>query len=101
MTNALNKAQKKYLRTLAHERKTIIWVGQQGLTDSVLSEIDAALDHHELVKLKIRVGERALRDEIAKTICERTSAELIQKIGNMIAIYRKNRTEPEIKLPKA
>ncbi len=100
MTMTLNKEQKKYLRSLAHELKTIIWIGQQGLTDNVLAEIDTALDHHELIKLKIRVGERELRDEIARTICERTSAELVQKIGNVIAIYRQKEKDPLIKLPK-
>lgn len=96
----LSNEQKKYLRSLAHDLNTIIWVGQNGLSKNVMEEINAALDHHELVKIKIRVGDRGLRDQTAGNICNETSAEIIQKIGNVIAIYRQNEKEPKIKLPR-
>lgn len=95
----LNKEQKKYLRSLGHHKKTIIWVGQNGLTDNTLEEIKTALAHHEFIKLKIRASDREMRDELATSLCKKTSAELIQKTGNMIAIYRHNKKHPKIKLP--
>ncbi len=97
---ALTKSQIKFLRSLAHSRKPAIWLGQHGLTDAVLAEIEIALDHHELVKIKLRVGDRDLRDEIIQRICGTTRAESVQRIGNIVAIYRMNRKKPGIILPK-
>ena len=96
----LTKEQKKTLRSLAHERKPIIWVGQQSLSKNLLDEVDTALDHHELIKIKIRVGDRKQRDELTKSLCAKTSAELVQKIGNVITVFRQNKKDPIIKLSK-
>ncbi len=93
-----SKEQKKTLRSIAHERKTIIWVGQQGLSKNILDEADTALDHHELIKIKIRVGDREQCDELTNTLCAKTSAELVQKIGNVITVFRQNKKDPKIKL---
>lgn len=96
----LTKEQKKHLRSLAHERKVIIRIGQNGLTGNVLEEINAALDHHELVKTSIRVGDRQERDRVAVDICESSGAEIVQKIGNTIVLYRRNQKNPVITLPR-
>ena len=95
----LNKDQKKYLRTLAHNLDTIIWTGQQGITANLVAEINTALDHHELIKIKIRAGDRRLREQTAEEICRLTSAEPVQKVGNIIVLYRHNRKDPRIILP--
>jgi RNA-binding protein len=96
----LTRPQEKFLRSLAHDRKPIIWLGQHGLTDKVLVEIETALDYHELIKIKLRVGNRELRDQTIVDICARTRAAAVQRIGNIVAIYRKNRQNPGIILPK-
>jgi len=96
----LTKNQKSFLRTLAHERKPIIWLGQYGLSENVLVELETALDYHELVKVKLRVGDRDLRDKTIEDIYTKTRAEIVQRIGNIITIYRKNRKHPGIVLPK-
>ena len=95
----LEKKHLKYLRGLAQQRKTIIWIGQNGLSENVMAEIDMALQHHELVKISVRVGERDERDELIQKICADNSAELVQKIGNTASIYRVNPQEAVIKLP--
>ncbi|OGT73991.1 MAG: RNA-binding protein [Gammaproteobacteria bacterium RIFCSPLOWO2_12_47_11] len=96
----LTKPQVKFLRSLAHDRKPVIWLGQNGLTDSVSSEIETALDYHELIKIKLRVGDRDLRDKTIEELCGKTRAEVVQRIGNIVTIYRKNRKHPGIVLPK-
>ena len=96
----INKEQKKFLRALTHDLSTIIWIGQNGLSQNVLTEIKSALDQHELIKIKIRVGDRKLRDQLAEDICKQTSAEPVQKIGNVVVLFRRNKEKPEIKLPK-
>lgn len=81
--------RKKQLKMQAHDLKPVVIIGQAGLTDAVLTEIDIALDYHELIKVKIR-AERDERNAIGKEICNAISAELIQSIGQIIIIYRRN-----------
>ena len=95
----LTKKQKTFLRTLAHERKPVIWLGQHGLSENVLAELETALDYHELIKVKLRMGDRNLRDKTIEDICSKTRTEVVQRIGNIVAIYRRNRKHPGIVLP--
>ena len=85
----MNSADKKRLRAEAHTLKPVVMIGQSGLTVAVLSEIERALDNHELVKVKIR-AERDERKLISEKICADTGAELIQTIGQIVVIYRSN-----------
>ena len=96
---ALTNSQKKYLRQAAHHLKPIVWVGQHGITDSLINEIEQALERHELIKIKLRLGEREDRDEGINEICEKTNAENIQRVGNILTIYKRNQKKPVIKLP--
>jgi RNA-binding protein len=95
----LTQDQKKYLRSLAHGRGVILRIGQNGLTDNILAELNQALDHHELVKAGIRVGDREARDAVVKAMVEHSGAEPVQKIGNTVVLFRRNRAKPVIKLP--
>ena len=95
----LSREQKKHLRALAHGRGVILRIGQNGLTDNVLAELDQALNHHELVKISIRVGDREARDAIVAAMAEHSGAEPVQKIGNTVVLYRRNRERPVIPLP--
>lgn len=80
---------KKQLKSQAHSLKPVVMIGQAGLTTAVLAEINIALDHHELIKVKIR-AEREERKLISEKICQETQAELIQTIGQILVIYRLN-----------
>lgn len=96
----LTKNQIKYLRSLAHKLKPVVRVGQHGLTENVIEEIKIALEHHELIKLKINVGERQERDEVLQRVCEQTRSTCIQKIGNVAVLFRRNTQKPVISLKK-
>ncbi|MFM2482901.1 ribosome assembly RNA-binding protein YhbY [Celerinatantimonas sp. YJH-8] len=96
----LSNKQKQYLKGLAHPLKPVVLLGSNGLTEGVLAEIDNALDHHELIKVRIPTDDRELKQQIAETIVLNTQSELVQKIGNIIVLYRPNE-EPAITLPKA
>ena len=85
----MKAVDKKKLKSEAHSLKPVVIIGQSGLTDAVLAEIELALDHHELLKVKIR-AERDERKLISEKICTSTGAELIQSIGQVIVIYRLN-----------
>ncbi|HLB30749.1 MAG TPA: YhbY family RNA-binding protein [Gammaproteobacteria bacterium] len=77
----------------------MVWVGQQGLTDNVLAEIDQALSHHELLKVKIRVGDRLKRNQIVAQVVDRLAAETVQQTGNVAIFWRQNPDQPSISLP--
>jgi RNA-binding protein len=96
---SLNEAQRKHLRRLGHERKPVVLIGQSGLAPGVVAELERALDDHELVKVKARVGDRDLRTEIFTSLAAQTRAELVQRIGNVGLFFRRNEREPVILLP--
>ena len=85
----MDSADKKILKAQAHTLKPVIMIGQAGLTSAVLSEIELALNHHELIKIKIR-ADREERKLISQKICSDTGAALIQSIGQIVVIYRLN-----------
>jgi RNA-binding protein len=86
----LTESQRKNLRRLGHGLNPVVMIGAAGLSDAVLEEAEGALDHHELVKIKVRVGDRTERDEIISRLCEATGAELVQRVGHMALVYRAN-----------
>ena len=96
----LSPNQKRHLRALGHHLKPVVWVGQHGLGENVMAEVEQALDSHELVKIKI-AAERDTRTEIADTIVSRTKAEAIHSIGQMLILFRRNPKKPKIALPSS
>lgn len=96
----LTEYQRKYLRGLAHSRKPVVMVGQHGLKDSIVEELEGALSHHELVKVKVSVGEREARDAVIQTLCMKTGAELVQRVGNIAVLFRRNPEKPAVELPR-
>ncbi len=86
----LSEPQKKHLRGLGHGLKPLIMVGDAGLSPSLLAEFESTLAHHELIKIRVRVGDRDARDRIIGELCASGSAELVQRIGNMALLYRAN-----------
>lgn len=87
---ALSNQAIKALKAEAHSKKPVVLIGQKGITESVIAEIDLALNHHELIKVKIAGQERADRQVIANEICEKTNASQIQIIGQILVLYREN-----------
>ena len=86
----LSESQKKYLRGLGHELKPLIMVGDAGLSDAVLAEFESTIAHHELIKVKVRSGDRDARDQIIDTLCADAKTVLVQRIGNVALFYRTN-----------
>jgi RNA-binding protein len=96
----LSESQKRHLRALGHHLKPVVWVGQHGLKASVLAEVEQALDAHELIKVKI-AADRDSRKAIGNAICSGTHAQLIDVIGQMVVLFRRNEKQPKIALPSA
>ncbi len=96
----LTKNQIKFLRGKCHDLKPVVMLGQKGLTEQVLNELEIALQHHELVKIKLSVDDRDTRQQLAEKICQHSQSEEIQNIGKTVSIYRANAEKPVIVLPK-
>ena len=96
---ALSNSQLRYLRGLCHTLKPVISVGQKGLSDALLAELDAALTHHELVKVKIGAEDRDARDALGVDLAARTGAEMVQKVGHVVCLFRRNAEKPRVALP--
>jgi RNA-binding protein len=95
----LNDAQRKHLRRLGHDRKAIVLIGHAGVGPSVIAELDRALEDHELVKVKARLGDRDARDAALAALASSTRAALVQRIGNVALFYRRHPQKPGILLP--
>ena len=95
----LNEKQKKYLRGLGHHLKPLITVGENGISKTLLFEFKKTLDHHELIKVKVRASDRHIRNSIINDLFEDKAIQIIQRIGNIVLVYRANpKKEPEKKL---
>jgi RNA-binding protein len=96
--NVTNK-QKQYLKGLAHHLKPIVQLGANGFTEGVLAEIDNALNHHELIKVKIPTDDREEKSLIIEAIVRETTSVKLQVIGHTIVLYRPS-SENKIELPR-
>ena len=95
----LSEKQKKHLRRLAHPLSPLVMIGNAGLTDGVVNELERALNDHELVKVSARVADRDARNETLASLALRTSAALVQRIGNIGVFYRRRLEMSKILLP--
>jgi len=95
---SLSSKQIRHLRSLAHHLKPVVWVGQHGLRDSVLDEVNIALDAHELIKVKL-AAEKAERNQMIETLTAATHATLVQHIGQVAVLFRRNQEKPRVVLP--
>jgi RNA-binding protein len=98
---ALSESQKRFLRGRGHGLRPIIHVGNAGFTPAVMAELDAALTHHELLKVKVRAGDREDRDSAIATLVQQTGADLLSRVGHIALLYRRNPANPRIVLPNA
>jgi len=95
----LTEPQKKQLRGLAHTLKPVLAVGNSGITGALINELDRCLNDHELIKVKVRVGEREARDSVLEQLTKHSGAQLIKRIGNIAIFYRARSVDPAITLP--
>jgi RNA-binding protein len=96
----LTNSQTRYLRQLAHKLKPVVMIGEKGLTENVLSEVNLALESHELIKVKIRAEEKEDRQEILESLLQQAQATKVQTIGHIVCLFKVNPKKPKIQLPK-
>ena len=94
----LNSKQIRHLRRLSHSMSPVVVIGNNGLTEQVLREIDVSLNAHELIKISVHGDDRELRLHMLEEICEKTGAAPVHHIGKQLVVYRRA-DKPKIILP--
>lgn len=92
----LTEPQKRHLRGLGHALKPVVITGGAGLTENVMAEIEQALDHHELIKVRVNAADRETRAALIEIICTRTRGAPVQTIGHILLLFRRNPKKPRV-----
>lgn len=95
---SLTNKQSRYLKSLGHSKKPVVTIGNKGITEAVVQELQLSIEHHELMKVRISAEDRQQRDSYVEQLCHQIDAILVQRIGNIALIYKAAQT-PKIVLP--
>lgn len=87
---ALTQEQKKQFKSIGHHLKPVLIVAENGLSEGVVAELERALNDHELIKVQFRIAEREDRRALIEEIGRIGRCELVQVIGKMALLYRRN-----------
>lgn len=90
---------RRHLRALAHRLSPVVIVGQRGLSDAVVRQVDGALTDHELIKVRLGGECPVGRDEASTVLAERTGCQVAGALGHVLVLYRPHPETPRIVLP--
>ena len=99
--NKLTPRRRSELRAEAHKLTPVVIIGDKGLSETVMAEIDRSLTAHELIKVRAASNEREARDAWLDKICETLQAHPVQQIGKVFVLYRENPEEAKAPATKA
>ena len=95
---ALNSRQRQFLKAQAHSLKPVVMLGSDGLSESVLKELDNSIAYHELVKIKLNAGDD--RKEQAQRAADAVSAEVVSVVGSVAVLFRQRPDDSRFILPR-
>lgn len=84
----ISKPQIRQLRGLAHDLNPVLRIGDKGISEGVLAELEIVLEQHELIKVSIAGADKAERKALTEELCRLSGATLVQMIGKISIIYR-------------
>jgi RNA-binding protein len=99
----LTTKQIAHLRGQAHNINPVVMIGNNGLTDNIIKEIELNLNVHELIKVQVAGDDRDARKAMFLEIAEKTNALAVHHIGKQLVFYRASDTVKEkakIHIPK-
>ena len=97
----LSEKQLRFLRGKAHALKPVVMLGRKGLTDNVVAETVQALKDHELIKIRVRLGDRSAREALLAQLVSHAACTLVTRIGHVAVLYRAAAPIPRLVLPDA
>ena len=95
----LNGKQRSYLRGEGNTLDPLIHIGKDGVSESVIEQVEELLDDHELIKGRVLDNAPLESRDAAHEMADKTGADVVQGIGGVFLIYRRNEEEPQYKLP--
>lgn len=95
-TLTITTSLRNQLRAAAHDLRPLVLIGDNGLTDAVLKEINVHLTVHQLIKIRVAGDDREERKAMYKTICTELEAEPIHHLGKVLTIYKENPDKPSV-----
>lgn len=98
-THDLTGKQRRHLRALGHSLKPVLNVGKQGIALEMLAQLEDVLLARELVKIKVLQGSPLSADECGAELCRISGAQVAQRVGRTLLLYRPHPEQPQIKLP--
>jgi putative YhbY family RNA-binding protein len=88
MTLSMTPRQRAHLKGRAHALEPVVFIGQAGLSETVVAEVERALTAHGLIKVKLAGADRADREALTSDICDRTGAVAVQNVGRVLVLWR-------------
>jgi RNA-binding protein len=96
MALSLTPRQRQQLKARAHALEPIVQIGQAGLSETVVAEIDRSLAAHGLIKVRMADADRTGREALAGAICDRTGAAAVQAVGRVLVLWRPREDDEDI-----
>jgi RNA-binding protein len=84
----ITSQERSALRAAAHPLRPVVLIGDRGLSEAVLKEIDLNLDAHHLIKVRVSGEDRDARHAMLEVICDALSCAAIHHLGKTLIIYR-------------
>lgn len=94
----LNSRQRQFLKAQAHSMSPVVMLGNDGLSDAVIKELDSSIEHHELIKIKLNAGEG--RKEQAQEAAQAVQAEVVSVVGRVAVLFRQRPDDSRYILPR-
>jgi RNA-binding protein len=94
MPQPLTNRERAALKARAHALEPVVHVGNSGMTDALVAEVDSALKAHELIKVKVATDDRVDRIAIGDEICARTGAAAVHRVGKVLILWRPRSQNP-------
>lgn len=90
----LTNAEARVLKARAQRLKASLKLGKEGMTEAFLKALDAALQQHELIKVKFEdAGLKEQKKELAPVLAKRSHSHLVTRVGNVVVLYRRRPSE--------
>ena len=96
MPPTLTPRQRSLLKARAHALEPVVFVGQSGLSETVIAEFDRALTAHGLIKAKLAGADRNEREALTSDICAKTGAVAVQNVGRIVVLWRPRPDDPPL-----
>jgi RNA-binding protein len=93
----ITPTQQRHLKRLAHHLKPIAQVGKNGITPAFKAEVDTAIAHHELIKVKFNDFKEDRR-ELSAGLAKSLGAALVNVIGNTAILFKTAKDESARKI---